>query len=54
VLDYDYCIVIIRPCELYIVELISWVDFCAGCSLRRFGWDERSIHFLARLLRLLD
>jgi len=34
-------------CELCIVELLGWTDFCASCSLRRFGLSVRGIHFLA-------
>lgn len=45
-LSCDYLIVII--------ELLDWIDFYVGCSLKRFNWDQRSIYFLVNLICLLD
>lgn len=39
--------------ELWIVELFDWTDFCACCTLRRFGWNIRGVRFSSYLLCLV-
>lgn len=45
--NYNYWNVIIEPYQLCSVELSGWTDLYVSCSLRSFGWDEKSTQILA-------